>query len=128
MDALEDRTLVNVMLRHHPRAHFVSARSGEGLQALRSAILSQLRARTVEVEIEVVQRAADVVSFCYREGHVQRQDVGPHGEVRLHVTFQDALFQRFAKLHGGDFRVLHAGGILEDPDLVNPDAFERDET
>jgi GTP-binding protein HflX len=121
MDALEDRTLVNVMLRHHPRAHFVSAHNGEGLQALRRAILAQVRARTVDVEIEVVRGAADVVSFCYREGQVQRQDAGPEGLVRMRVTFRDDLFQRFAKLHHGDFRILGAAA----EDVAKPDRVEE---
>ncbi len=108
LDALQDPTVVNVMLRHHPRAHFVSARQGSGLQELRQAIHSQLRARTVEVQIEIQERAAEVLAFCYREGQVQRQDVGSQGEPRLWVAFRDHVFQRFTKLHRGDFTLLHA--------------------
>jgi len=108
LDALADPTLVNVMLRHHPRAHFVSARSGAGLQELRRAILTHERSRVVEVEIEVRERAAEVLAFCYREGRVQQQDVGPQGAPRLRVSFRDLVFRRFTKLHSGDYHILHA--------------------
>ena len=108
MDALADPTLVDVMLRHHPRSRFVSARDGQGLAELRHAILSQVRARMVEVEIEVLSHAAAVLSFCYREGRVQHQDVGTQGEPRLRVAFRDIVFRRFAKQHSGDYRIVGA--------------------
>ncbi len=106
MDALADPTVVHIMLRHHPRARFVSAQSGEGLVDLRHAVLAQVRARTVEVEIEVLRRGPEVLSFCYREGRVQAQDVGPNGEPRVRVVFRDIVFQRFAKTHQGDFQIV----------------------
>lgn len=108
LDALRDETVVNVMLRHHPRALFVSAHTGSGLPELRAAILSHRRARTVDIVVEVLRRASEVVSFCYREGHVQTQDTGSSGAPRIHVHFPDTVFRRFRKLHGRDIRLIDA--------------------
>ncbi|MFQ5600437.1 MAG: GTPase HflX, partial [Candidatus Krumholzibacteriia bacterium] len=106
LDILDDPTLINVMLRHHPRALFTSAQTGDGLDALRNAILSQVRARTVDVEIDVLRRASKVLSFCYREGRIRNQTVSGDGQPRLRVRFPDVAFRRFAKIHQGDFRVV----------------------
>jgi len=108
IDALEDDTTINVMLRHHPRALFVSARSGAGLQELRESIQSHLRARTVNVVLELRSDAADIISFCHREGRVQRQDAGADDLTRIHVHFRDTVFRRFRKLHGARVRVIDA--------------------
>jgi GTP-binding protein HflX len=106
LDALRDETVVNVMLRHHPRALFVSAQSGEGLPELREAMRSHLRARTVDIVFEVLQHSSQVLSFCYREGQVQAQDAGSGGAPRIHVRFPDTVFRRFTKLHSSDVRVI----------------------
>ena len=106
MDALADEALVNMMLRHHPRALFVSARTGAGLSELREAVLAHFRARTVDVVLEVLQRASDVLSFCYREGQVQTQGVSADGRPRVHVHFPDSVFHRLMKLHGADVCVV----------------------
>ncbi len=108
IDALQDATTIDVMLRHHPRAKFVSAHSGAGLAELREAILAHLRARTVDVVLDVQSHAADVISFCYREGRVRSQESAPDGLPRIHVHFPDTVFRRFTKLHGGDVRLVDA--------------------
>jgi GTP-binding protein HflX len=113
MDALLDRDLVNVLLRHHPRAQFVSARTGEGLDGLRRAILLQVEGRIVDVELEITGNAAAVLSFCYREGRVEGQDMTAEGRPLLHVHFPDAAFRKLLKLHRGDFQVTRAASHEE---------------
>ena len=109
IDALADPTRINMMLRHHPRAAFVSAHTGEGLNDLRRIITGVLRARVVEIELDVVRGApAEVASFCYREGRVLRQGANDAGEQRLLVAFSDVDFRRFVKAHRGWFRVVGA--------------------
>lgn len=111
MDALEDPTLVNVMLRHHPRAQFVSTRSGAGLATLRRALAAQVRLRTVAVEIDVLRRASQILSFCYRVGRVLRQGAQPDGRPRLLVRFPNTAFQRFVKSFAGDYRLVRAPAV-----------------
>jgi GTP-binding protein HflX len=115
IDALPDPSRINLMLRHHPRAAFVSAHTGEGLDDLRRIITGVLRARVVEIELDVVRGApAAVASFCYREGRVLRQGANDAGEQRLLVSFSDADFRRFVKAHRGWFRVVGAPTTDED--------------
>jgi len=115
VDALQDPTRINMMLRHHPRAAFVSARTGEGLEDLRRIVAGVLRARVVEIELDIVRGApAAVASFCYREGHVLRQGANDDGEQRLLVAFSDVAFRRFVKASRGWFRIVGAPSNDED--------------
>jgi 50S ribosomal subunit-associated GTPase HflX len=103
------------MLRHHPRAQFTSARTGEGLDELRRAILGELEARTVEVEIVVLRREAELLSFCYREGRVTAQDQSAAGQPKLRVSFSDVAFKKMLKAHRGDFEIVAAPTHEEAP-------------
>ncbi|UCE02322.1 MAG: GTPase HflX [Candidatus Latescibacterota bacterium] len=125
MDALEDASVVNVMLRHHPRAHFVSARSAEGLTALRRALLAQVRSRTVELEIEILQRASEIFSFCFRAGEVVRQGANPEGRPQLFVRFPDAAFKRFIKTFRGNFTIVDAPAATNAIDPIAADDEEE---
>jgi len=108
LDVLQDPGLVNVMLRHHPRARFVSARSGEGVADLRRAILDYVTVRTVEIEIALLHRAPELLSFCYREGRVTRQDHTAEGHMLLAVQLPDVAFQRLRKQFDGDYEIVGA--------------------
>ncbi len=108
LDVLQDPGLVNVMLRHHPRARFVSARSGEGIVELRGAILEYVVGRTVEIEIALLHRAPELLSFCYREGRVTRQDHTADGHMRLAVQLPEVAFQRLRKQFEGDYEIVGA--------------------
>jgi GTP-binding protein HflX len=110
IDALHDPAALKGLLRHHPGAFPVSARTGEGLEALRSALEAGLRARTVEVKIEVLRRAGEVLAFCYREGRVESQEATRNGQPRLGVRFPVTVFRRFAKRHDGDYRLVRGDG------------------
>jgi len=115
VDALDDRNLVNVLLRHHPRAQFTSARSGEGLEMLRRAVLTHLEGRMVEVELVLQRRAPQVLAFCYREGRVRRQDQDDGGKPRLWVCFPDVAFRKLLKAHRGDFDMWPVSSGSEEP-------------
>jgi GTP-binding protein HflX len=108
MDALDDRGLATVMLRHHPRARFISARSGEGVAELRHAIQEYVAGRTVEIEIALQRRVPELLSFCYREGRVTRQDQTADGHVLLAVRFPDVAFRRLRKQFEGDYEITGA--------------------
>ena len=108
LDVLRDPALVNVMQRHHPRARFVSARSGEGVADLRRAMLEYAVGRTVAIEIALLQRAPELLSYCYREGRVTRQDHTPNGHMLLAVQLPEVAFQRLRKQFDGDYEIIGA--------------------
>jgi GTP-binding protein HflX len=107
IDKLQDSTVTNVMLRHYPRAVFTSARSGAGLEDLRAAIHGVRRSRTVDLVLETMgAEAQDALSFCYREGRVERQETSDNGNLQLQVNFPEVAFRRFMKLYSKQVRIL----------------------
>jgi GTP-binding protein HflX len=92
--------------RQHPEALFVSARTGEGLEALRALLRTGAAARSVHVELELVRDAPRILSFCYREGRVLAQDQTDAGRPRLRVRFAPAAYRRLQQVHGDDFLVV----------------------
>jgi GTPase len=106
IDLLPDRSLLHTLLRHHPEAVVTSARSGEGLETLRRAILRHLEARTVDVELRLLRDAGRILSFCYREGRVVRQDHDELGRLLLRVQLPAAAYERLLGMHGEDCEVL----------------------
>jgi GTP-binding protein HflX len=103
IDALEDPTVLVALQRQYPQAHFVSARTGAGLEPLRTLLRTEASVRSVTVEIEITSNTAAVLSFCYREGRVLHQDSGEDGRPRLRVRFLRGAFQRMQQVHGGEF-------------------------
>jgi 50S ribosomal subunit-associated GTPase HflX len=100
------------MLRHYPHAVMTSARSGEGLDELRDAILNLVHARTVDLVLEVVTGdAQEAVSYCHREGRVVRQDVNEAGNLQLHVSFPEVAFRRFIKTHSKQVRLIEVPSL-----------------
>jgi GTPase len=115
IDALHDPAQLDGLLRRHASAYPVSARTGAGLEALRSALQATLRSRTVEVEIEVLRRSGEVLAFCYREGRVECQEASASGQPCLRVRFSEAVLRRFAKRYEGDYRWVRGDGTGSAP-------------
>jgi len=112
LDALQDPSVTNVMLRHYPHAVMTSARTGEGLDELRDAILNLVNAQRVDLVLEVVSAdAQDAVSYCHREGRVVRQDVNEAGNLQLHVSFPEVAFRRFIKTHSKQVRLIEVPSL-----------------
>jgi GTPase len=110
LDVLQDRSVAVALERHHPGALFVSARTGEGLEALRAAMLQRLEARFADVEIVVRADEARIVGFCYREGRVLRHDQNETGQTRLRVRLTAAAWQRLQSTHGRHFESFNGAG------------------
>ena len=113
-DKLTDSTVTNVMLRHYPRAVFTSAHNGDGLEELRDAIHAVVRSTTVDLVLEIVSNdAQEAVSFCYREGRVERQGASQAGNMQLHVNFPQVAFRRFMKTHSKQVRIIEVPTDVE---------------
>jgi GTP-binding protein HflX len=68
-DRVADRSLLDVLMQHHPRAVAVSAATGFGLDALRDAVVEMLTDQFIAAEIELP--AADGRALAYLGAHAE---------------------------------------------------------
>jgi len=106
IDALADRAEIQVLQRHHPGALFVSAHTGEGLQALRDVLERHAATGTVVVELELLQHHSRVLSFLYREGRMLAQDSSPEGRPVVKVRLPAGAYQKLLAEHEHDVHVV----------------------
>ncbi len=106
IDALTDRTVIQALQRHHPGALFVSAHTGEGLPELQAVLERNAAIGTVVVELELLQEAGPVLSFCFREGRVLAQDSSPEGRPVVTVRLPAAAYQKLLAAHEHDVHVV----------------------
>ena len=66
----------------------VSALSGEGLDALKDAILARLGLKAVATDVRVAPQGGKVRSWLHQNGRVERETVDPHGAMTLRVYLQ----------------------------------------
>jgi GTP-binding protein HflX len=83
VDRLTDRSYLDVLLKHHPRAVAVSARTGQGLQELRQAVMGTLSADFVDAEVELDAGNGRVLSYLAAHADIYRQEF-QDGRVLLH--------------------------------------------
>ena len=95
-DAVDAATLAD-LLRAHPDAVAVSARSGDGVDALLDRLGDRLRALTQIVELRIPYERGDVLPALHREGDVI---VTVHDDdgTRVRARLPDAVVGRFADL------------------------------
>ncbi len=83
--------LVNI----HPGSVAVSALTGDGIDELGSAIIAQLRARTVEMDLLIPYDRGDVAAALHRDGEVLKETHTDQGtQVVARVPFE--ILERFA--------------------------------
>jgi GTP-binding protein HflX len=73
-DRLSDPSLLHVLQRHHPRSVAVSAITGEGLHALREAVIEALSADFANAEIDAEAGNGKVLSYLAAHADVYRQE------------------------------------------------------
>jgi GTP-binding protein HflX len=73
VDRLSDRSYLDVLLRHHPRAVAVSAATGQGLDALHEAVMEALSADFADAEIDVEAGNGRVLAYLAAHAEVYRQ-------------------------------------------------------
>ena len=97
VDPEERRRLAN----RHPDALFVSARTGEGVDALRDRLAAAARAGLTRLEVMVPYASGELISAIYAAGRDVEQEPGERGTlVRALMPARDAARIR-AALNGG---------------------------
>ncbi len=119
IDRLTERSPLDVLLRHHPKAVAVSAATGQGLDELRDAVIGALSADFVDAEVtasaadgrvlaylsahaEVYQQSyvdSRVVLRCWIPRHLLHHITGPEVEVKELVSRNVESSERSAPAH-----------------------------
>jgi GTP-binding protein HflX len=73
IDLLTDRSYLDVLMKHHPRAVAVSAASGHGLETLREAVIEALSADFADAEIEADAGNGRVIAYLGAHAEIYRQ-------------------------------------------------------
>jgi GTP-binding protein HflX len=74
VDRLTDLSLLHVLQKHHPRAVAVSAATGQGLDALREAVMEMLSEDFADVEIDVNAGNGRVLAYLAAHAEIYRQE------------------------------------------------------
>jgi GTP-binding protein HflX len=74
IDQITDRSYLDVLMRHHPRAVAVSATTGQGLQALEEAVMGALSADFTDAEIETTAANGKVLAYLGAHAEIYRQN------------------------------------------------------
>jgi GTP-binding protein HflX len=73
VDRLTDRSYLDVLVQHHPRAVAVSAATGQGLEDLREAVIEALSADFADAEIETDAGNGKVIAYLGAHAEIYRQ-------------------------------------------------------
>jgi GTP-binding protein HflX len=74
IDRLPDRSFLDVLMKRHPRAVAVSAAAGQGLDALRDAVIEALSADFADTEIDMDAGNGRVLAYLAAHAEVYRQN------------------------------------------------------
>jgi GTP-binding protein HflX len=74
VDRVSDRSYLDVLEKHHPRAVAVSAATGQGLDDLRDAVIEAISADFVEAEIETAAGNGRVLAYLGAHTEIYRQE------------------------------------------------------
>jgi len=73
VDRVPDRSCLDVLMRHHPRAVAISAATGQGLDELREAVMEALRSDFADAEIETDVGNGRVLAYLGAHAEIYRQ-------------------------------------------------------
>jgi GTP-binding protein HflX len=74
VDLLADRSYLDVLMKHHPRAVAVSAATGQGLDALREAVMEMLSADFADAEVQTDAGNGRVIAYLSAHAEIYRQE------------------------------------------------------
>jgi GTP-binding protein HflX len=73
VDQLTDRSYLDVLMQHHPRAVAISGATGQGLDALRDAVIEALSADFADAEVETHAGNGRVLAYLGAHAEIYRQ-------------------------------------------------------
>jgi GTP-binding protein HflX len=73
VDRMPDRSYLDVLMKHHPRAVAISAATGQGLDALSEAVMEMLSADFADAEIETGAGNGRVLAYLGAHAEIYRQ-------------------------------------------------------
>jgi len=79
IDCLADPGEVGEMVAEFPNSLAISARTGQGIDALLARIEGVLDANLISVRVQVPYQQGDLVALVHQHGHVEREEHGPEG-------------------------------------------------
>ena len=74
IDRLADRTNVHILMAHHPKAVAISGATGEGLDALREAVIEALSADFIEADVFTDASNGKVLAYLSAHAEIYRQE------------------------------------------------------
>ncbi|MFN4259612.1 MAG: GTPase HflX [Gemmataceae bacterium] len=74
VDRLSDRSYLDVLRKHHPRAVSISAASGQGLEELREAVIEALSAEFADAEVVTDAGNGRVLAYLSAHAEIYRQE------------------------------------------------------
>jgi GTP-binding protein HflX len=74
MDRMTDRSYLDVLMRHHPRAVPISAATRQGIEALGDSVIEMLAADFTEAEVETAASNGKVQAYLAAHAEIYRQE------------------------------------------------------
>jgi GTP-binding protein HflX len=74
IDRMADRSYLDVLMRHHPRAVPISAATGQGIEALGDSVIEMLAADFAEAEVETAASNGRVQAYLAAHAEIYRQE------------------------------------------------------
>jgi GTP-binding protein HflX len=116
VDRLTDRSYLDVLMRHHPRAVPISAATGQGLDALQDAVIEMLSADFTDAEIETPAANGKVLAYLGAHAEIYRQQFHDN-QVTIRCSIPRHLLHH---IQGPDVRIRFLEGNSE-PAQTPPD-------
>lgn len=96
VDLLREPARRSAMLRHHPDAVFVSARTGEGLDRLRDRMADQLADQVTHLKLQLPHARGDLVALLHQQARVNEcryEDDGVHIDATIPKRMESMLLE-----------------------------------
>jgi len=104
IDALEDRGVLNALMKRYPGAVAVSARTGEGLERLDALVRQALDARSALLLVRLPLADGRLAALVRRHGVVQEEEVVGDTELVLRVRMDEGALGNLLRESSGSLR------------------------
>jgi GTP-binding protein HflX len=94
IDWLSDPGAIGELVAEFPNSLAISARTGQGIDALLARVETVLDAQLIRVRVRLPYRQGELVSLIHEHGHVEHEEHGPDGtliEARIPASLRAAL-------------------------------------